>query len=278
MNDPTLAESFAPLPPDTPILDVLATVARQVQVKTGKPASFLAVPRKLAVVIAGDRAAQVGKPLLPSQMQALLDGRLQEVLLVIPGPTGQPLPVVCLPMVAPLAGGWNWPLPRYARDGIVCEHPEYPSLPFSTQMWDNDQKEEIPHRCNKLRQFIADQAKRHATVAHQPVTGQFEAARPLQMPTPAQAERLPEDPMLAWATLEAGLEEKAADIRGSIERKGAFGMEFDGELPEEVLTNLKDSFLAKFQCLVTYGPHPAKEGWFALVATPTTLAYGPGAE
>jgi hypothetical protein len=97
---------------------------------------------------------------------------------------------------------------------------------------------------------------------------QWQNARPLQGEGQGHAEMLPEDPALAWAAIEAGLEEHGDMIRQELSRKGAYGMEFDGELDPDLVSKFQDAFASRFHALAEYGPHPMKPGWFALVATP----------
>lgn len=267
-------EAFAPLPGDTPMLEVLATMARQLRAKTGKPPSFLAIPRKLALTVAGERAAQKRTMLEDGFMRACLDGRLPSILLALPvEPDGPAVPVVALDMPAPLAAAWNWPVPRFAANEGFEEHPVYAACPFSRYLWDKGEGGRIPALTKKLLNWCVSRIQTQAAPVHQPVIGQEAQARPLMMPD-AEAEMLPDDPAVAIAAIEAGLEERREDIRKALDISGMYGMEFNGELPEPILDGLKAAFSAKFQALAEYGPHPAKPGWFALVATPMGLTTG----
>lgn len=267
-------EAFAPLPGDTPMLEVLATLARQLRAKTGKPPSFMAIPRKLALTVAGERAAQKQTMLEDGFMRACLDGRLPSILLALPvEPDGPAVPIVALDMPAPLAAAWNWPVPRFARNEGFEEHPVYAACPFSRHLWDIGEGRLIPQLTKKLLNWCVARIQTQAASVHQPVIGQERQARPLMMPD-ARAEMLPDDPAVAIAAIEAGLEERREEIRKALDIAGMYGMEFNGELPEPILMGLKYAFSAKFQALAEYGPHPAKPGWFALVATPMGLTTG----
>lgn len=264
-------EAFAPLPPDTPLLTVLGTLARHIKAKTGKPASFMAIPRKLALPLAGERAAAKQTVLEEDFMRACLDARLPAMLLAVPvEPDGPAIPVVAIDMPAPLAAAWNWPVPRFAHNEGFEEHPVYAACPFSRTMWDRGDGRDIPALCRRLLDWCKAHAETRPAPVFQPVWGQAAAARPL-VGQSQDAERLPDDPALAWPAIEAGLEAHAEAIRKELATKGIYGMEFDGELPEDIVSNFKSAFVDKFSALAEYGPHPLRPGWFALVATPMTL-------
>lgn len=267
-------EAFAPLPGDTPMLEVLATLARQLRAKTGKPPSFLAIPRKLALTVAGERAAQKRTMLEDGFMRACLDGRLPSILLSLPvEPDGPAVPIVALDMPAPLAAAWNWPVPRFAANEGFEEHPVYAACPFSRQLWDSGEGGRIPALTKKLIKWCVSRIQTQAAPVHQPVIGQEAQARPLIMPK-VEMQSMSDDPAIALAEIEASLDAKAQEIRQDLELRGMCGMEFPGEIHPDIVTGLKAAFSAKFQALAEYGPHPAKPGWFALVATPMGLTTG----
>lgn len=269
-------EAFAPLPGDTPILEVIANVRRQCRAKHGKPAAFVAIPRKLAVAVAGDRATEVRKVILDAHLESLLDGRITVMLLALPAdePDGDPLPVIAMDMPTPMVAAWTHKLPRWVAAEGFEEHPDYAAVPFSRYLWDKGEAVRIPEMCAKLLNYCLDIAKRRPANAFQVVYHQHENARPLKMPHAGDAERLPEDPELAWAAIEAGLDERAGHIRQELDRAGMFGVEFEGDVGDDMAAKLKAAFADKFKALAEYGPHPVKAGWFALVATPMGLATG----
>lgn len=268
------AETFAPLPGDTPMLTVLATLARQLRAKTGKPPSFMAVPRKLALTVAGERAAQKQTMLEDGFMRACLDGRLPAILLAVPvEPDGPAVPVVALEMPSPLAAAWTWPVPRFAANEGFEEHPVYAACPFSRYLWDKGEGTRIPQLTKKLLEWCVSRIQTQAAPVHQPVIGQEAQARPLVVST-GEAEPLPDDPAIALAAVEASMEERAAQIAKDLEVRGAIGLEFPGEVHEDVVAGIKRLFADKFKALAEYGPHPVKPGWYCLVATPMGLATG----
>lgn len=276
MNDDTTTHTeqpaFAPLPPDTPILAVIADVQAQCLAKYGKPASFIALPRQLALAVAGDRAAQAQKVMHEQNMECLLDGRLKAVLLALPAAEGRPaLPVVALDMPAPMVAAWTHVLPRYVENEGFEEHPEYAAVPFSRTLWDAQEFKRIPELCSKILNYCVDIINRKPAAAFQMVIHQAANARPLTMPKAAEAESLPSDPAIAWAAIEAGIDERAAEIKAALAKDGMFGIEFDGDLNDDLKAKLKGAFAAKFAALAEYGPHPFKQGWFSLVATPFGL-------
>lgn len=269
------AEVFAPLPPETPLLQVLASMARQCRAKHGKPASFMAIPRKLALPLAGERAQEKQTIIEDGFARACLDGRITALLLALPvEPDGQAIPVIAIDMPSPLAAAWTRPLPRFAANEGFEEHPVYAACPFSRLLWDKGEGARIPQLTKKILAFCHDHAQRQPAPVFQPVMGQFERARPLAMPERPEPEALPDDPALAWATIEAGLEEHAAAINAELAKRGAYGIEFDGPLSEEIVGKFQAAFAERFKALAEYGPHPYKPGWFALVATPMGLETG----
>jgi hypothetical protein len=267
--------AFTPLPPDTPILAAIADVQAQCLAKWGKPASFIAVPRQLALAVAGDRAAQSQKNIHESHMECLLDGRLKAVLLVLPGAEGGPaVPVIALEMPAPMVAGWTHVLPRYVEAQGLEEHPDYAAVPFSRQLWDSGQGEDIPALCAKLLAYCVDLINRKPAAAYQMVIHQAANARPLVMPKAAEVEDLPADPAIAWAAIESGLDERAEAIKAALAKTGVFGMEFNGDLEDDIKAKLKAAFAERFGCLADYGPHPLKSGWYCLIATPFSVVTG----
>ena len=271
----TDTDAYSPLPPDAPLLTVLAKLAAQLRAKTGKGPAFCAIPRKLALRLAGERAAAKQTILDEGFQTACLDARVPTLLLALPVEEGGPaVPVVAIDMPAPLAAAWTRPLPRFAaREGFE-EHPVYAACPFSRQLWDAGEGVRIPQLCRKVLQFCHVHAQSQAAPAFLPVMEQWQNARPLQGEGQGHAEMLPQDPAIAWAAIEAGLDEHVAMIRAELSRKGAYGMEFDGELAPDLVSKLKAAFAERFRALAEYGPHPYKPGWFALVATPMGLETG----
>lgn len=271
----TSEEVFAPLPPETPLLQVLASMNRQCRAKTGKPAAFMAVPRKLALPLAGERAQEKQTIVEDDFARACLDGRIPALLLAVPvEPDGPAIPVIAIDMPNPLAAAWTWPLPRFAaREGFE-EHPVYAGCPFSRLLWDKGEGARIPQLTRRILAFCHDHAQRQAAPVFQPVMGQFEAARPLMMAAQEAPEALPDDPALAWATIEEGLEVHAGLIQAELAKKGVYGMEFDGELSPEIVAKFQAAFAERFKALAEYGPHPYKPGYFVLAATPMGLEIG----
>lgn len=269
------AEVFAPLPPETPLLEVLAYMNRQCRAKTGKPAAFFAIPRKLALPLAGERAEAKQTIVEDDFARACLDGRIPVLLLALPvEPDGPAIPVIAIEMASPLAAAWTWPLPRFAaREGFE-EHPVYAACPFSRLLWDKGEGARIPQLTRKILAFCHDHAQRQAAPVFQAVMGQHERARPLIMAAQEAPEALPDDPALAWATIEEGLEAHGGLIQAELAKRGVYGMEFDGELAPEIVGKFKAAFAERFRALAEYGPHPYKPGWFALVATPMGLETG----
>lgn len=268
MTNDTTADT-GPLPPDAPLLTVLAKLAAHLRAKTGKGPAFCAIPRKLALMLAGERATEMKTILEDDFISACLDARLPAMLLALPVEEGGPaIPVVAIDMPAPLAAAWTRPLPRFAEREGFEEHPVYAACPFSRKLWDAQEGGRIPQLCRKVLQFCHEHAQTQPAPAFLAVPGQLEAARPLQGQGIAQPEPLPDDPAIAWATIEAGLEEHGEMIRQELAKKGMYGMEFDGELPTELVSKFQDAFADQFQALAEYGPHPFKPGSFVIVATP----------
>lgn len=262
-------DAYSPLPPDAPLLTVLSKLAAQLRAKTGKGPAFCAIPRKLALRLAAERAAAKQTILDEGFQRACLDARVPALLLALPVEEGGPaVPVVAIDMPAPLAAAWTRPLPRFAAHEGFEEHPVYAACPFSRKLWDAQEGGRIPQLCRKVLQFCHEHAQSQPAPVFLPVMEQWQNARPLQGEGQGHAEMLPEDPAIAWAAIEAGLEEHAGMIRQEMSRKGAYGMEFDGELDPGLVGKMKEAFASQFQALAEYGPHPLKPGWFALVATP----------
>lgn len=263
------AEVFAPLPPETPLLQVLAYMNRQCRAKTGKPAAFFAIPRKLALPLAGERAEAKFTIVEDDFARACLDGRISALLLALPvEPDGPAIPVIAIDMPSPLAAAWTRPLPRFAaREGFE-EHPVYAACPFSRLLWDKGEGGRIPQLTRRILAFCHDHAQRHPAPVFQPVMGQHDRARPLVMAAQEAPEALPDDPALAWATIEEGLEAHAGLIQTELAKKGVYGMEFDGELDPEIVAKFQAAFAERFKALAEYGPHPYKPGYFVLAATP----------
>lgn len=267
-------EAFAPLPGDTPMLQVLATLARQIRAKTGKPPSFMAIPRKLALTVAGERAAEKQTMLEDAFMRACLNGRLPAVLLALPvEPDGPAVPIVALEMPVPLAAAWHWPVPRFAVNEGFEEHPVYAACPFSRELWDKGEGMRIPQLTKKVLDWCVSRIQTQAAPVHQPVIGQERQARPLMAPE-MQAEMLPEEIDAAQQAVSICMDERQVEIRKALNVAGMYGIEFDGQLPEPLIECLKKAFAERFQALAEYGPHPLKKGWFAMVATPMGLATG----
>jgi hypothetical protein len=265
----TPEEVFAPLPPETPLLTVLATMNRQCRAKTGRPAAFMAIPRKLALPLAGERAEQMNTIIEDGFARACLDGRIPALLLAVPvEPDGPAIPIIAIDMPSPLAAAWTRQLPRYAEAEGFEAHPVYAACPFSRLLWDKGEGARIPGLTRRILAFCHNYAKHKPAPVFQPVMGQFDRARPLMMAAQEAPEALPDDPALAWATIEAGLEEHAAMIKAELAKKGVYGMEFDGELVPEIVGKFRAAFAERFAALAEYGQHPYKAGCFALVATP----------
>jgi hypothetical protein len=269
MPDTQPAEEFHPLPPDTSLLEVLAYMARQCRAKTGKPAAFMAIPRKLALPLAGERAEAKQTIVEDDFARACLDGRISALLMAVPvEPDGPAIPVIAIDMPSPRAAAWTRPLPRYAANEGFEEHPVYAACPFSRLLWDKGEGARIPQLTRRILAFCHDHATRHPAPVFQAVMGQHGRARPLVMAAQSEPEALPDDPALAWATIEAGLEEHADMIKASLVKRGVFGMEFDGELSPEIIAKFQTAFAERFKSLAEYGPHPYKPGFFVLAATP----------
>ena len=269
------AEEFYPLPPDTSLLDVLAAMARQCRAKHGKPAAFMAIPRKLALPLAGERAEAKQTIVEDDFARACLDGRIPALLMAVPvEPDGPAIPVIAIDMPSPLAAAWTRPLPRYAANEGFEEHPVYAACPFSRLLWDKGEGARIPQLTRRILAFCHEHAKRHPAPVFQAVMGQHDRARPLVMAAQSEPEALPDDPALAWATIEAGLEEHAGLIQAELAKKGVYGMEFDGELSPEIIAKFQAAFAERFKALAEYGPHPYKPGYFVLAATPMGLEIG----
>jgi len=265
----TPEEVFTPLPPETPLLEVLATMARQCLAKHGKPATFMAIPRKLALRLAGERAEQKLTMVEDDFARACLDGRIPALLLAVPvEPDGPVIPVIAIDMPSPLAAAWTRQLPRFAANEGFEEHPVYAACPFSRLLWDKGEGDRLPGLTRRILYFCHDHAMHKAAPVFQPLWGQDAAARPLMMPAQAEPETLPDDPALVWAAIEAGLEEHGSQIEAELAKRGAYGMEFDGELDPEIVGKFQAAFAERFKALTEYGPHPYKPGCFALVATP----------
>jgi len=265
----TPAEEFHPLPPETPLLQVLAYMARQCRAKTGKPAAFMAIPRKLALPLAGERAEAKMTIVEDDFARACLDGRIPALLMAVPvEPDGPAIPVIAIDMPSPLAAAWTRPLPRYATNEGFEEHPVYAACPFSRLLWDKGEGARIPQLTRRIMAFCHDHAQRQPAPVFQPCHGQEAAARPLVMAAQAEPEALPDDPALAWATIEEGLEVHAGLIQAELAKKGVYGMEFDGELSPEIVAKFQAAFAERFKALAEYGPHPYKPGFFVLAATP----------
>ena len=275
MPDTDTPEEFHPLPPETPLLAVLAYMNRQCRAKTGKPAAFMAVPRKLALPLAGERAEQKQTIVEDDFARACLDGRISALLLALPvEPDGPAIPIIAIDMPSPLAAAWTRPLPRFAaREGFE-EHPVYAACPFSRLLWDKGEGARIPHLTKRILAFCHDHAQRQPAPVFQAVMGQHERARPLVMAAQEAPEALPDDPALAWATIEEGLEAHAGLIQAELTKKGVYGMEFDGELSPEIVGKFQAAFAERFKALAEYGPHPYKPGYFVLAATPMGLEIG----
>jgi hypothetical protein len=271
----TPEEVFHPLPPETPLLQVLAYMNRQCQAKTGKPAAFFAIPRKLALPLAGERAEAKFTIVEDDFARACLDGRISALLLALPvEPDGPAIPVIAIDMPSPLAAAWTRPLPRFAaREGFE-EHPVYAACPFSRLLWDKGDGARIPQLTRRILAFCHDHAQRQPAPVFQAVIGQHERARPLVMAAQEAPEALPDDPALAWATIEEGLEAHAGLIQAELAKKGVYGMEFDGELSPEIVAKFQAAFAERFKALAEYGPHPYKPGYFVLAATPMGLEAG----
>lgn len=268
-------EVFAPLPPETPLLAVLAYMNRQCRAKTGKPAAFFAIPRKLALPLAGERAEAKLTIVEDDFARACLDGRISALLLALPvEPDGPAIPVIAIDMPSPLAAAWTRPLPRFAaREGFE-EHPVYAACPFSRLLWDKGEGARIPQLTRRILAFCHDHAQRQPAPVFQAVMGQHDRARPLVMAAQEAPEALPDDPALAWATIEEGLEAHAGLIQAELAKKGVYGMEFDGELSPEIVGKFQAAFAERFKALAEYGPHPYKPGYFVLAATPMGLEMG----
>lgn len=101
-----------------------AHMARVRPDKTPREATLLAVPRKFALQLIQEYAADTGKPISEPHQAALQDCKdQQDVLLVIDG-----LPVLCGPMAFDGVGGYTWP-PR----GVLADVEEsirYPGIPW----------------------------------------------------------------------------------------------------------------------------------------------------
>lgn len=275
MTDTDTPEEFHPLPPETPLLEVLANMARQCRAKHGKPATFMAIPRKLALPLAGERAEQMNTIIEDGFARACLDGRIPALLLAVPvEPDGPAIPIIAIDMPSPLAAAWTRQLPRFAEAEGFEAHPVYAACPFSRLLWDKGDGARIPGLTRRILAFCHDYAKHKPAPVFQPVMGQFDRARPLMMADQAEPEALPDDPALAWATIELGLEEHGSQIAAELAKKGAYGMEFDGELDPDIIAKFQAAFAERFKALAEYGPHPYKPGWFALVATPMALETG----
>ena len=271
----TPEEVFAPLPPETPLLAVLAYMNRQCRAKTGKPAAFMAVPRKLALPLAGERAEAKLTIIEDGFARACLDGRIASLLLAVPvEPDGPAIPVIAIEMASPLAAAWTRPVPRFARNEGFEEHPVYAGCPFSRLLWDKGEGGRIPQLTRKILAFCHDVAQRQAAPVFQAVMGQHERARPLVMAAQEAPEALPDDPALAWATIEEGLEAHGGLIQAELAKKGVYGMEFDGPLSEDIVGKFAAAFAERFKALAEYGPHPYKPGYFVLAATPMKLEIG----
>lgn len=274
-TDTPEGEEFHPLPPETPLLTVLATMARQCRAKTGRAPGFIAIPRKLALPLAGERAEQKMTIVEDGFARACLDGRITALLMAVPvEPDGPAIPVLAIDMPSPLAAAWPTKLPRFAENEGFEEHPTYAACPFSRLLWDKDEATRIPQLIRKILAYCHDIAKRKPAPVFQPVMGQHDRARPLAMSAQSEPEALPDDPSMAWATIEAGLDAHGAQINAELAKRGAYGIEFDGELAPDIVGRFQAAFAERFKALIEYGPHPYKPGWYAMVATPISLETG----
>lgn len=255
------------LPPDTPITALLADVARQIRENTNKAPSFFAIPRKLALKLVSERAEALGKPILTPHMETLLDARVPTLLLAMLVEEGQDaVPILAIDMQMPMVAGWTWPLPRFVQVEGFEEHPEYPAMPFSRKLWDGGKGHGIPNLLYRVQKKCVDLAYKPAP-AFATCMDQFNAARPLQQPAPADADRLSDDPAIAIAAIEEGMEERAELIEKTLAETGVFGCEFEAKLHPDVLEKLPELWREKFGAHCEIGPHPKKAGWLALVAT-----------
>jgi hypothetical protein len=264
---------FTPLPPDASILDVIDNVCRQVQARRGKPCTFVAIPRILALRASAERAEACKKTMLEQHWQALLDGRIKAMLLAL-SHEGRSLPVVAMEMPAPMVAGWSYALPRYVEAEGFEEHPEYAGVPFSRLLWDKGEAGRIPELCRKALNYCLPLINRKPAEAFQMVQAQARDARPLVMADQGELQQLPDEPEVAIKAFLDGMEERREMIQKALDRDGMFGMEFNGDLPPDVLAAMKAAFAERHNALAEFGPHPVKRGWFALVATPMGLATG----
>jgi hypothetical protein len=262
-----------PLPPDANILDVIDNVCRQVQARRGKPCTFVAIPRILALRASAERAEACKKTMLEQHWQALLDGRITAMLLALPH-EGRSLPVVAMEMPAPMVAGWSYALPRYVEAEGFEEHPEYAGVPFSRLLWDKGEAARIPELCRKVLNYCLPLINRKPAEAFQMVQAQAAAARPLDHAGAGELQQLPDEPEVAIKAFLDGMEERREMIQKALDRDGMFGMEFNCEIEPDLLAAMKAAFAERHNALAEFGPHPAKPGWFALVATPMGLATG----
>lgn len=264
---------FTPMGPDASLLDVIDNVCRQVQARRGKPCTFVAIPRVLALRASAERAEVCKKTMLEQHWQALLDGNIKAMLLALPH-EGRSIPVIALEMPAPMVAGWSYALPRYVEAEGFEEHHEYTGVPFSRLLWDKGEGSRIPELCRKVLHYCLPLINRKPAEAFQMVTAQAREARPLVTGPQGELQHLPEDPEVAIKAFLAGMDERREAIDKELATKGMIGLEFSGDLPPDLLAVMKAAFAERHNALAEFGPHPAKPGWFALVATPMGLATG----
>lgn len=209
----------------------IAMAREGLEARLGKPASLIGIPRQLALRLAGEQAQATGKQLVDAHVAALLDGRLDTVLLMLGD-----LPVLAMPMPQAVVAAWTWPAPRFMADEGLVEHPDYPTMPFSCFLWDNGRKNQIPDLTRKAHDWAREQCQRPACHIV-PALDLAEQARPLTYGPAGMArglavEDLAEDEAEAWSQFEAGLEAEKPTILRAIAAEGNYTLMLRNVSPE----------------------------------------------
>lgn len=254
-------------PPET-LLAIIDKLKADCAAKGGNPCSLIGIPRELALRLAGEWAERQKKIVTPGQIETLLDGRIAEVLLAL-----DELPVLAMPMPGAIVCAWTWPFRQYKENGGFCEHPDYPSLPFSTYMWDAGMGVEIPRFLEQTRQEAIEITAR-PSICFEPCMHLMASCRPLNNgpitgTAALEVETLSDDEAIAFAQFQMGLDDNEGAIQRALTEQGGYAIKLRN-MTQDFLARVKQEFATRLNALAEVAP-PDEHGFQLVTVTPNKI-------
>lgn len=255
----------------TTLLSLVRQVQQRLQETTGKPASLVAIPRDLAIVLAGEWAQEVRQDINPAQMGVLMDPAHEELVLAL-----DDLPVIAMPLPGAFVAGWTTPFKRYKEDLGWGEHETIPTLPWSAWLAEQhanpqEAKARITALCAQVKREAQEISARPAPY-FTPLTAELVSSGRMSAKTPTKEvdrEELHEDPAIAWQQVLDGMEEHADAIQTALDTQARYDMMIV-QPSADFLKRFADAVLERFAAVVASEPTDVP-GVVRLVFTPSKI-------